>query len=330
MTTIVKNIKKNKYPIPKDTLALCKKLGVKQLSTVVPSDISFELHDTTTEMANALRRCINSELEVLTMDFDDDSLSTDDSFIILHEIKKRINYIPIRQIMGLEFNLNVYNDTNEIIPVYSSDIVESKKSGNEELFAGTFIVTQLRPGKRLTISNIYITSGVSYKNNASFSFPGKVAYKCLDMPKIVNNKLSKSSMECTPTKYMLTVPRQKYTDPVHIVKMAIATIEKKLDNIYKIIINTNEDSTYSSDMEITYHLNNRCVIKIFNETYTIGNLLSKYGYMVDKTIENIHCIKIHPSFDYIKIEIHHAEPKKIMLSSITLIKKELKRINDAF
>lgn len=361
MSTTVKNIKKNEYPIPKDTIELCKKLGVaKHLPTTVPRDVSFELHNTTTEMANALRRCINSELEVLTMDFEPSDFMSDDSFIVLHELRKRITYIPIRQIFGVTFKVDVHNKTDEIIPVYSRSIVESgskkdKKKRNEKpedakdkrsnerkhkekMFSDTFILTYLRPGKRLIINNIHIVSGVSYKKHAAFSFPGKVAYKCLDIPDNdrtdeVKGKdgeviIPSSSMTAEPTRYRLGVPRQKYIDPVHIVKMALKTLDDKLDRVYRVVKEASENF-YSSDMEINY-LKDRASFKIFGETYTVGNLISRYGLMVDKTITNIHCIKMHPSFDYVTVEIHHASPQKIMLLAIELVRKELKKIGSAF
>ena len=363
MSTTVKNIKKNEYPIPEDTIELCKKLGVvKHLPTTVPRDVSFELHNTTTEMANALRRCINSELEVLTMDFDSKDFESDDSFIVLHELRKRITYIPIRQISGVTFKVNVNNKTDEIIPVYSRSIVESgfkknkktmnenpddkkirkdkqnnEKKQKEKMFSETFILTYLRPGKRLVINNIHIVSGVSFKQHAAFSFPGKVAYKCLDLPdsstsevdgKDGGNTPFASSMITEPTRYRLGVPRQKYIDPVHIVKMALKTLEDKLDRIYRVVKDASENF-YSSDMEINY-LKDKASFKIFGETYTVGNLLSRYGLMVDKTITNIHCIKLHPSFKYVTVEIHHAYPQKIMLLAIDLVKKELEKIGTAF
>jgi DNA-directed RNA polymerase subunit L len=363
MSTTVKNIKKSEYPIPEDTIELCKKLGVfKYLPTTVPRDVSFELHNTTTEMANSLRRCIHSELEVLVMDFEPKDFDSNDSFIILHELRKRITYIPIRQIFGVTFNVNVHNKTDEIIPVYSSSIIESgfkkdkkKKDENpddkkirkdkqnnvkkhkEKMFSETIILTYLRPGKSLVINNIHTFSGVSYKQNAAFSIPGKIKYKCLDLPDQYTGAVEEkedvvikpsSSMTTALMSYSIRVPRQKYIDPVHIVKMALKTLEDKFDKIHRIVKDANENF-YSSDMEINY-LKDRASFKIFGETYTIGNLLSRYGFMADKTITNIHCIKLHPSFNYIIIEIHHSSPQKIMLLSIDLIKKELKAIGSAF
>lgn len=337
--TTVKNIKKNEYPIPSDTMALCKRLGVlKHLPTDVPKDLSFELHNTTSELANALRRCINSELTVMIMDFEPQDLSTDDSFIITHELRKRINYIPIRQISTITFGLNVHNTTDEIIPVYSSRIKDTankkkdssdKKKDKEKSFSETFILTYLRPGKRLIINNIHIISGQSYNSHSAFSFEGKVGYKCLNLPDKNENTLTKPvSMIDTQTSYKISVPRQKYIDPVSIVKMTLKCLNNKLDTIYK-IVDSSSVNFYSSEMEITY-IKDKAIFKIFNETYTIGNLLSRYGFIVDTTIENIHCIKLHPSFNYINVEIHHTDPRSIMLLAINLIRKELDNIDKAF
>jgi DNA-directed RNA polymerase subunit L len=348
MSTTVKNIKKTAYPIPLDTIELCTKLGVlKYLPKTVPSGISFELHNTTPELVNALRRCINSELEVLIMDFDANDLSSDDNFIITHELRKRINYIPIRQIFAMTFNVNVYNNTDEIIPVYSHSIKVSKsekkkapvekkeeQKNMEALFSETFILTYLRPGKRLVIENIHVVSGQAYKKHAAFSFEGRVGFKCLDIPDkpVVEKKdgsvLKPSSMNIEPENYKLTIPRQKYIDTVHIVKMGLKSLDTKLNKIYKIVKDANENF-YSSEMEINY-LKNKAVFKIYEETNTIGHLLSKYGYKVDTTIENIHCIKLHPSFNYIIVEIYHADPHKIMLLAIEMIKKELINIGGSF
>jgi DNA-directed RNA polymerase subunit L len=342
MPIIVKNIEKREYPIPIDTLNLCKKLNILNLlPTTIPKDITFEIHNTTAEMANALRRCINSELDVLIMNFSSDDFISNDAFIIFHELKKRINYIPIRQILGMTFKVNVHNKTDEIIPVYSRSIKEcsyqtiiKKKSdeGNEKMYSETFILTYLRPGKHLIINNINIISGKSYQQHAAFSFPGKVAFKCLNIiEKTDTNKKEEqlfSSMIEKQSNYKLSIPRQKYIDPVHIIKMAIKTLNYKLDNIYKIIKNSNENF-YSSDIEINY-LKDKATFKIFNETYTIGNLLSKYGYLIDNTITNIHCIKLHPSFNYIIVEIYHSDPQKIIILSIEMIKKELSIIGNAF
>jgi hypothetical protein len=173
--TTVKNITKKEYPIPKDTLELCKKLNISDwVPSIVPNDLSFELHNTTTEMANAIRRCVNSELPVLIMDFKDSDMHCDDRFIITHRVRKFINLIPIRQITNVKFSLNVYNDTNNIINVSSRSI---KSEGGGDMFSKTFVITTLRPGCRLKIDSINVVLGTSYLDGAQYSFQGKVAFR---------------------------------------------------------------------------------------------------------------------------------------------------------
>ena len=323
MTTIVKNIKVIQYPIPKDTLAICEKLGVlKHLPLTIPQSLEFELHNTTTALANALCRCINSELDVMIMDFNDEDVITDDSFIIVHALRKGINLIPLRQIQSLTFGLNVFNNTDNIINVYARDLsVDTKTS--EELMSPCTVLTELRPGKRIIINNIKMIKGTACVNDAAYSFNNRVTYKCLDLG---DETHPVSSMLAEPSTYKIGIVWQKYADPIVILKSAIKTLNDKLDKIY---MNAKDKQHYSSDMEIT-NSNNVSIYKIFNESYTIGELLSRYGYIVDKTITNIHCSKLHPSYTYIVIEIHHQDPQSIILSAIENIKKELAIIDKAF
>ena len=333
MTTTVKNIVRKSYPISKKTIDLCRELGVVDyVPTTVPKDVSFELHNTTTEMANALRRCINSELSVLIMDFEDNDIVTDDSFIIAHELRKRINLIPIRQISGMVFSISVNNPTDQIIPIYSNQIINSEESNRDEtMFTGSNILTYLRPGKNLSIHNIVIKNGVGYIDGPAYSFTGKVGYSCMELENMDENtnKTPISSMNFEASTYRITVPRQKYIDPVQIIKIALKTLSKKMTHIFD-IIDGSSGNLYTSNMEITYFPDGHALFKIYNETYTVGNLLFRYGMDVDNTVSNINCIKLHPLFNYINIEIYHPDPKNIILIAIENIQKELTVIGEAF
>jgi DNA-directed RNA polymerase subunit L len=330
MSTQVKNIKSNSYPISKETKELFKQIGaLRHLPTAVPRDISFELHNTTTVLANSIKRCMNSEIPVLIMNFEQDDVSTDDDFIIRHEICKRVNLIPIRQISGVKFSLNVKNDTDQIIPVFSRSIIviEEKTTtvdSKEEMFSPTQIICYLRPGKVMVIDNIHVKSGTSYADYVSHSFPGKIGFECID-----EKELARSSLVATPTSYRITVPRQKFVDPKHIVKLALSTLLGKLDRI-RGHVDGNTDDFYSVDnVEIT-RIKELTRYKLIGETYTVGNLLSTYGYLSDSSITHIHCIKQHPSHNFVIVEIHHSNPKAIMLSAIDLSKKELNAVLSKF
>ena len=342
MSTTVKNIRKSKHPVSKETIALCKKLGVEKfIPRSVPFDMSFELHNTTTEMANAIRRCINSEIPVLALNFENSDVKTDDSFIIIHELKKRIGLMPIRQISESVFSLNVKNLSDVIIPVYSSSIRETVKPNTtvkDEMFTGTNILTYLRPGKSLIISKITTKTGICNVDGPCFSFPGKVGFSCIDLEKMeydelkkngkINNMSPVSSMDYEASSYRLSISRQKHIDPAQIVRLGLKTLSDRTSRLLKLVKQSTGD-TYNLDIEIT-NSSDHTLFKIFGETYTIGNLICKYGLMVDKTMPNIHCIKLHPTFENINIYIYHSDPKEIMIMTLQNILKELSAIKSFF
>jgi DNA-directed RNA polymerase subunit L len=204
-------------------------------------------------------------------------------------------------------------------------VTDSKKKNKEKMFSATNIICYLRTGKRFKIDNIYVKSGTSYENGVAHSFPGKVEYRCID-----EKEFKKSSLESNPTSYRLVIPRQKFVDPKYIILLALSTLTKKLNTIEAHVNNSNTESFYSMNtVEIT-RLSQKTIYALHLETYTIGNMLFKYGLMVDPTIKNIHCTKLHPSHTFINLEIEHPDPKSIILSAIGLIKKEIKNVETAF
>lgn len=313
--TEVKGIRRDRFPLSNEFVEICKKKNVhKLLPKSVPVELYFELHNTTTELANSIRRAYK-ELNVFKLTIEGEFF-TDDEFIILEHLKKRIGLIPIRQIKGMKFSIDMYNNTDTIIPVFSYMLVNSLKNNTEELMAPGINITDLRPGKTLKM-NLGVISG---SNDASFSFPGNIQYAAINPPK--------SSMEKDCTSYSITIPRQKYIDPINIVKMIMENLINRLNKINEIVKN-NKENFYSSEMEITYG-ENKGTFKIRNETYTIGNLITKYGFMTDKEIKNIHCIKPHPSSKEIIIEIYHKNPQKIIVDAIENVKKEIINISKYF
>ena len=313
--TSVKGIKKNRFPFSKEFVELCEEKNVHTLlPKSVPVELYFELHNTCTELANAIRRAYK-ELNVFKLTIEGEFF-TDDEFIILEHLKKRIGLIPIRQIKGTALSIDIYNNADTIIPVFSHMLVDNLKNNDEEFMAPGINITDLRPGKTLKM-NLGVVSG---SNDASFSFPGNIQYSAINP--------SKSSMEKDCTSYSITIPRQKYIDPINIVKMIMENLINRLNKIDK-IVKINKENFYSSEMEIIYG-ENKGTFKIINETYTIGNLITKYGFIVDNTIKNIHCIKPHPSSKEITIEIHHKNPQKIIVDAIDYVKKEINTISKSF
>lgn len=333
--TTVKKIVKTEHHIPKETLSLCDKLGVlKYIPTTVPVSLSFELHNTTTAFANAIRRCINSEIDILALTFDDNDMTTNDNFLITHDVRSNINMIPIRQVMGSVYHVNVVNTTDVIMPVYSHHIKvrsdektrhgDARHGGDEEMFAKSIIITYLRPGKFLKIKNISAKSGVAYRDGAAHSCAYKVQYKCIHP-----DCFESSSLNSSPSTYELTIPWQKYIDPAYLVKSAVKVLLSKLNRIYTTISENKSDKFFSPDLEIMV-TKGVGSFRLINETYTIGYLITAYVTRVDPTITNTHCIKPHPSYNYVIVNITHSEPHAIILKAISMVRVELQTVHDAF
>jgi DNA-directed RNA polymerase subunit L len=311
MTTVTK-IQASTHVVPEATLALCRQLGL----AVPPSatSLSFELHNTNTAIANGLRRCIDNEVPVQVMSFNDVDLKTNDPYIIAYELQSRLNQIPIKQGITEALKLNVYNNTDVPIPIYSSNI------GGPELMSGNFIVTYLRPNTSIIIDKINITTGIGYLNSAVYTFPGHTEFHCLDMDE------KKSSMLQHPNAYRLVVAHQSFIDPRDIVLLALTVLIDKLTMLESVVRNPVDDLSY---IEIT-ELPGGIDLKIFNETYTIGNIISYYCYKVDPTISNVNCRKAHPTHNYITVEVYHSTPKQILVQSIEMAKNELIVIKGKF
>ena len=277
-------------------------------------------------LANALRRTLHSEISILALTFEEKDLRTDDVYIIPHELTLRLGLIPIRQVTGTRFTLDVRNDTDVITPVFSSQLREVGEKAPDEMMAGGFILTYLRPGKRLTISKIYAIDGVAYKDGARFSLPGKMSYS---IPPPVDGAPRPSSL-AGPLRHTIkmTVPRQKYFDPRHAIKTAALTLTSKLYNISRALTDAPVDY-YSSDIEAVY-ISGSATYKLLGETVTIGNLICAYGYEVDPSIVNISCARHHPSFPYVVISVSHSDPRGVMAAAIKAALSDLKTIVDAF
>lgn len=210
----VSNIKERTLVASKQTIEFCKSINAEHLIPVSKKNISFELN-APTAMANAIRRCANSEIDVMIMDFDTNDLHTDDPFIISSVVRTRINMIPVQQIAGSTFSLEVKNNTSEMMEVLSSEITT--------LCSGTFEIVHLNPGKYIRINNIRMKKGMAHLNGAAHSFAGKIKYECLDE--------GKSSLSHQPTKYRLTTGWQNTIDPREIIKMTLDTLIHKFQNL---------------------------------------------------------------------------------------------------
>jgi DNA-directed RNA polymerase subunit L len=373
--TTVSEIKRHEYKISEDTIELCKKLNCLQfLPTNNYQKLSFVLNNVRIPMANSIRRMGDSEIPISIMTFQDNTIDTDDRFIIEYVLKKRVNLIPILQTHDKTWMLDVYNPSDVDIAIYSNEIKikgDAAASFNEKMFHDTFLVTMLRPGKYLKIDNIYTTSGQAYKDGAQFSIDGKIGYECLDIETqplgqtslgktdsslVSNIDKTLTSLDEKLYNWKITIPPQSFIDPLQIVKQILKNINDRLVAISEIVSTSHPtDNLYTSEMEIVKILKKRqyekvntdsqnlkdlkvkmpknettLQFKIYNETYTIAGLLSEYVRNADSTLTSAYHVKEHPSHNFIYLYITHNNPKKLLITAIINIQKDLESIGSYF
>jgi len=147
--------------------------------------ISFELINTLPGIAAGIRAIIKSSLipvKALSCKLTD--IQTSDGFNISYEIRDvRIRLIPVLQSIPIDFTtyLDVKNDTNQIMNVYSGHIagLGGKYADNNAP------ICTLRPHTYMHIPNITVEEGTGYYNSPGFSLVGANSFECLDFPKII-------------------------------------------------------------------------------------------------------------------------------------------------
>jgi len=139
------------------------------LPKITQEEISFYLNDASCALANGLRRIICGELKIKIMTCKIEEIRTDEDFIIKDELIGRLNFIPIDQDLPLdtEFSLNIINSDakKEFMIVHTADLQKLRGAEYVEkrpVFAETFRLAELSPGKHLVIPKIYLKEGYGY------------------------------------------------------------------------------------------------------------------------------------------------------------------------
>lgn len=142
--------------------------------------VSFELHNTNTAVANAVRACTMEEIEWKALSVNQEDIHCTEPDVILPELCDRIGLLPLSQDVpdDAKFSLMVANTGNsmEDLIVYSDDIKRSGgSSGSRNLpFGSRFRIAALSPGTVLRVNNIRVVTGYGYEhakfNTCAFEF----------------------------------------------------------------------------------------------------------------------------------------------------------------
>ena len=309
--------------------------------------VSFNILNSNEAFANALRRVFVNELPTKCLNIDMHNIVTSDKFILNDNIIERIKLISLHQNidMNTTFSLNITNDTNEIINIYTKDLINKNKNDKTKYFNLNIQICSLRPNRYLNINNVKPDINYGY-NNAIYTM-GSFKYE------VINTDFNIPSLQNTLKDFSLEFINNSNISIKNLINLLHETlyirlkkiqdyindydIEKNSDDINKInndiyiiknnnILDTNLIDTSLSDV----HFNNLYEIHIKNECHTIGNLITKYVYLQLPSIELINYRLHHPLSRRLIITIKHSDYKKIINESINGIIKDLNKFKSSF
>lgn len=279
------------------------------LPKLVHKNVRFQLIDSNEAFANAIRRILTNELEIYTLHVNMTDIITDDRFILPDMVKDRLEIIPLNQTINenTKFSLRVFNKTGDLLNIETDNI----KHNSDVIPYNNMLLCQLNNGKFLEINNISIKTQ-SGANDGKFSLC-VVEYDEINVDKDKTPTLNHDS-----TDFELCINTNGNIEFKELFKKLIKSIETRLLTIKSNI--TNYDYNKKSfvfdnnfyifkEQGITkYHIN--------NEFHTIGNLLTKYIFQLDNTIDLVNYHITHILTKSIILNVKHPDANALVLTAI--------------
>jgi DNA-directed RNA polymerase subunit L len=320
----IKNIKTTEYLIDYKNSKFEKIISenVHLLPNLSKKSISFELINSNEAFANSIRRVFNDELSVKALHANIYDLKTDDKYILPDNIIERLNLISLEQSIDNDtmFQIQITNNSNDIVRIYSNDIVNKNKNDKNIYFNKNILICTLKPNKHFYINNIHIKSNYGYNDN-KYSI-GSYNYE------IINTDFSIASLNNTITDFKIELINNNnikldslILQIYNTLYFRLKTIQSSINN-YDINSNSTDINKLINDIFI---IPNKDIFEIHinNEYHTIGNLITKYVFLLDNNIELINYNLEHPLRHKIIINIKHAQYKKVINDAIEYIIKDL-------
>lgn len=337
-TVTVVNVKTHKHEYSEAFTTRMSKIGIDlpfrgvaiSFSVVGPPDRPVS------HVATLLRATMNDGLDVVAMKVDDKDIHTNSVYAYPHYfLRNRLRGIPIKQVAGLRFKIDIHNRSQEYVTYMSSEIKpvgsDSRSRGGEGsevkipiadqkdevdesgmMYGGYRLIT-LPPGTFLRVDNIVTESGCG-RDHISHSYP-----TCIQYSEVVENQ-----------RYDIRTTPVTNVNPQHIVGQAC----RMLIDMYmgfKQIVSMTEDYKYMSD-KYSVKREGSMVIYTWNGVgLIVGGLIAAYGRALDKSPDAwITHDSVHSTQDSIYFTVRHANPKKYMESIIDTVVAVLGDINAKF
>lgn len=336
MTRLIDNYKKAKNTdkcvaeyLSKNKLELEK--NIKSLIPANQSSYTFQLTNSNTQLANAFRRILSSELPARYLDCSDEmDIDTDDPKLARcrEYIIQRINSISIDQeaaekldsdkISKLQFVLEDKNTDQNTLSIYDKVVLSSsinlyemddkgkyiKVDNNQKYFkfSQTIRITHLKKAKSVRIK-IYLNTDNSFNYHGISR--GSYTFKPIEF-----KEPYPPSYTVHPKNYELSITNNRLTNCKWYTSKIFTTLQERLETVLSDFQLASKDIVipYTSQklrIEKLVGDESKFKYKIFDETQTIGNLIAWYTYKLDETISLCNCGNDHPRDPYIVITIIH-------------------------
>jgi hypothetical protein len=266
---------------------------------------------------------------------DEQYIETDDMHIINHELCVTIGLVPIQQVAGIEYMLDVHNNTPIIMTVYSGDlqeVVDGKTTGSEDRgalhFSHTIPIAYLRPNRTLKIGGIRSQLGTG----GSHTLPGHMHFDCIELIEaeaIADASSVPQSLSVHPSKYVLTVPWQRQISPDDAMLMVVRNLAGRVARVRGSIEAAKQLPYHSNIVDISV-VGGVHELKLCEETFTVGTMMSWYAYVLDPTIELVNCRQVHESHNYVVVKMRHPAALELALRACDYVLEEIGAVAAAF
>jgi hypothetical protein len=339
-------------------IELMKKNGVKDPVSLLPTTkwqrASFKLSKTYSGMANAVRRVLMEEMLVTCLDFENQTLTTDDDFILADVLLKNINLLPVEQTptdySSKVISLYRYNETNNIIDVKASDIIITKGLSNNKVNNTNLVdsknkrvrkttkgssdnfpidklipnsnitIAYLRPGKFIKLDEITLMHGYGKDDAGRFSLIDNITYEILNIePYDIYKQTGQRSIEYDPDEFRLSFTTSGNVTVKQVAGLLSDTLLKKINNAKERLLEYKK-----TDQSIKYYYAEGCEVTIQDDIYsykfdgeyvTLSNMLAQRCYILDNTI--LFCVPAIDRYDneIAYIRLKHADPTKLLIEA---------------
>lgn len=305
---------------------LCDSAGIKAPLAIQGSDgVRFVLNNCHTELANTIRVFMEYFIPIKCMSCAQADILTDDPY--LRQLKyghlvSRISLIPILQTAdweAAEISLPlVKNTTNTIQTIYMKSFLIKGVKSERPLVPQDGIFAYLHPGNSLEIKNIKVAIGSVTTSGAAYSMSGRVGMEVLDQEDGV------SCMNSTPVVYALTITPQRYGSAERIIASAFEIMLERVTTILKLCKEYKQNIFTDKIDLIGYDTKFDVLLK--GETLAFGNLLCRYIYNADQSIERCHCEEMDTYSLGVTLTIIHVDPPAILGKALGMLSVDLQAI----